>query len=406
MSDGLLSVHEAEEMTVGRGLGPMVAVVFLGFFAIATPLAALSIELNQVLGFRPAVVGWVVGLQSLVTVLSRHRGGTFSDGHGPRTAVLAGLPVTAVAGVMYWVAGWGAWGANVAMGLIVVGRVLTGIGESLFITGCMSWGIGRLGAGRTGKVMAWQGIALYAAIGAGAPAGLAIQRHLGFAGVGVAATVAPLLALGVAMVTRRAGGRSGRPSTRVPFHRVFYLIWGHGIVLALATAPFAAMATFLALYFAQRQWPLAGTALGCFSVGYLVVRFLFAHLPDRLGGIRVAAVSLGVELVGQVLLLAAPNPYVAITGALLTGVGFSLIFPSMGVEAVRRVPAEQRGAAVGNFIAFFDISIGLTGPVVGLLIDGYGYRASVAVGSVAAAAALGAVLRLRAANAGVPVGAG
>jgi predicted MFS family arabinose efflux permease len=373
----------------------MVAIVFLGFFAIATPLAALSIQLNEVLGYRPLIVGWVIGLQSLVTVLSRHRGGTFSDAHGPRRAVLIGLPLTAVAGVIYTLSGLHALTPPSSLALVLLGRILTGFGESLFITGCMAWGIARVGMPNTGKVMAWQGIALYGAIGVGAPAGLSLQEHFGFISVGAVATLAPFLALAVAILARANSARSGKPSSRVPFHKVFYLIRNHGIVLALASTPFAAMATFLALYFEHRHWPLAGTALACFTGGYLLIRFLFAHLPDRLGGIRVAGVSLVIELAGQLLLFLAPNPYLAIAGAILTGIGFSLIFPSMGVEAVRRVPVEQRGAAVGNFIAFFDIAIGLTGPIVGLLIDHIGYSAPFSVGTVAVLLALFFLARLR-----------
>jgi hypothetical protein len=50
----------------------------------------------------------------------------------------------------------------------------------------------------------------------------------------------------------------------------------------------------------------------------------------------------------------------------VTGLGFSLVFPAMGVEATRRVPAAQRGQAVSNFIVFFDLSLGLGGPLLGL----------------------------------------
>ena len=60
----------------------------------------------------------------------------------------------------------------------------------------------------------------------------------------------------------------------------------------------------------------------------------------------------------------------------------------MGVMATKRVPAELRGRAVGNFIAFFDVAIGLTGPVVGLLTGAMGYPSAFLAGVVATIAAL------------------
>ena len=133
------------------------------------------------------------------------------------------------------------------------------------------------------------------------------------------------------------------------------------------------MVSFVALDYAAHGWHGAGFALTAFAATYILVRLLFADLPDGLGGIRVCAVSLVIELCGQLVLWLAPSATAALIGAALTGIGFSLVFPAMGVEATRRVAAQLRGRAVGNFIAFFDIAIGVTGPLAGLLVAAQGY---------------------------------
>jgi MFS family permease len=364
----------------------VVLAVFLGFLAISVPLAALALEVRDHLGFGAVTVGWAIGIQSLATLLTRHRAGTLCDQRGPRAAVLLGLPLTACSGLAYGLSSVLPMDPVAKLAVLLLGRLVAGLGESLFLTGLMSWGIARVGAARTGKVMSWTGIAIYAALGLGAPLGLAVQSAYGFAGVGVLALLAPMLAWAIAArlppVLAAGGGQ------RVPLHRVLGLIWRPGLVLALATVPYAAMAAFLTLDYAAHGWPQAGTALLGFGAAYVLVRLVGSGLPDRLGAAPVAVGSLIFEAVGQVLLWCAPTPGMAVLGATLTGLGFSLVFPAMGVLATRSVPPEQRGRAVGNFIAFADIALGVTGPVVGFATQWFGIPAAFLVGAGATCAAL------------------
>lgn len=367
------------------GLVPVVLAVFLGFLAISIPLGALSLEVRDHLGFGSVAVGWTIGVQSLATLLTRHQAGTLCDQRGPRAAVLLGLPLTACSGLAYGLSSLLPVDPVAKLAVLVLGRLLAGLGESLFLTGLMSWGMARVGAAHTGKVMSWTGIAIYAALGLGAPAGLAVHAAFGFAGVGVLALLTPMLAWAIALWLPPVPASGGQ---RVPFHRVLGLIWRPGLVLALATVPYAAMAAFLTLDYAAHGWPHAGTALLAFAVAYVLVRLVGSGLPDRFGASKVAVGSLVFEAIGQVLIWCAPVPGVAVLGAALTGLGFSLVFPAMGVLATRSVPPEQRGRAVGNFIAFADIALGVTGPVVGLATLWFGITAAFLVGAGATCAAL------------------
>lgn len=364
-------------------LAPVAAIVFCGFAAVGVPLPALPKHVNGALGFGPIVVGWAVGLQSLVTVVTRGLGGTICDARGSKTAVLLGMPAAVLAGVAYLISALTTGAPVLSLGVLMAGRFLLGFAESLFLIGTMSWGIARVGAANTGRVMAWQGIAMYAAMGVGAPVGLALQEAYGFTAVAICVSAVPMIAILIAVLLPPAA-HSRRPAApRGSFLKALKLIWPQGLALAVSTAPFAAMAAFIALAFDARDWDGAGFALAAFAAAYVGARLVFGHLPDKVAGVRLAVISLLVELIGQLVLWSSVNEPMALVGAALTGGGYSLLFPYFGVQAMRKAPPEMRGLALGAFMAFFDVALGVTGPLAGAIAGRFGYSSVFLTGAVA-----------------------
>lgn len=57
----------------------------------------------------------------------------------------------------------------------------------------------------------------------------------------------------------------------------------------------------------------------------------------------------------------------------MTGFGLSLVYPALGVEAVKQVPVSSRGAGLSAYAVFFDLALAIAGPVMGAIALNMGY---------------------------------
>ena len=81
-------------------------------------------------------------------------------------------------------------------------------------------------------------------------------------------------------------------------------------------------------------------------------------------------------------------------GAFLTGSGFSLVFPALGVEAVKQVEEQNQGTALGTYSAFLDLALGLTGPVAGWIAGYQGLGSIYLIAAIVVAWAFALILRV------------
>ena len=102
------------------------------------------------------------------------------------------------------------------------------------------------------------------------------------------------------------------------------------------------MIAFSSLLAAERQWSPVWLFFSVFAASLVVARLFLGHVPDRLGGARVALVSVLIEAGGLLLIWLAPAQIFGVAGALLTGLGFALVYPA---SASRPSAARRRKAA-------------------------------------------------------------
>jgi MFS family permease len=353
-------------------LAPLMAIVLVAFTVIGMALPVLPLHVHQGLGFGVVMVGFVAGSQFAASLLSRVWSGSTCDHQGPKRAVMIGLAAATIAGLLYLLSLRFLATPVLSIATLLAGRAVLGGAESFIITGATVWGFARVGAQNAGKVIAWTGTAMFAAFAGGAPLGVELYNRGGFAAVAAATALAPLATMAIVVFLPAAAPEHKSSAGMLSVARK---IWLPGLGAALSSIGFGVIVTFASLLFALNGWTSVWLAFTSYAVALIITRLLFGHLPDQIGGAKVALACVLIEAAGLALMGLSSSIVPAAIGAALTGFGYALVFPGLGVEAVRRAPPESRGLAMGAYTACLDIALGVSGPLLGFIASGAGLSA-------------------------------
>lgn len=375
----------------GRIVG-FTSFTFVAYLAIGLPLAILPTYVHLRMGFSAALAGLVISVQYIATFLSRPWAGHISDHSGARIAVIWGMAMSTGSGALLIGAALLRGTPWLSIVCLIASRLVLGVGESLGSTGATLWGISAVGQENTAKVISFNGISTYGALALGAPLGVVLEAHFGLVSLGILTVAVCGASVAFAIAKQAVPVIVGE---HLPFQSVLGRVAPHGIALALGGVGYSVLATFVTLFYASRHWEGAALCLTAFGITFIVARLLFIHTIGRFGGYPVAITCLCVEASGVLMLWLAHSPWTAMAAAALTGFGFALVFPAVGVEAVRRVPEKNRGTALGVYTGFSDVSFFLVGPIAGTVIGAYGYASAFLFALICVMVSLAIVIVLR-----------
>ncbi|WNW10060.1 MFS transporter [Pseudomonas sp. DTU_2021_1001937_2_SI_NGA_ILE_001] len=348
----------------------IVLYTFIAFLCIGLPLAILPGYIHDQLGFSAVVAGLAIGAQYLATLLSRPLAGRVTDTLGSKRSIIYGLCGFVSGGALTLFGTLLAPWPLLSLMLLIVARLIMGVSQGMIGVGTISWSIAKVGVEHTARSISWNGIASYGAIALGAPLGVLMIDYLGFHSLGLALM---LLAGGGLLLVRHKPAAAVIKGERLPYWSVFGRVSPYGLALTLASIGYGTLTTFITLFYASRGWEGAAWCLTLFGLCFILSRLLFINAIKRLGGFLAAISCMAVEVVGLALLWLAPNTGFALVGAGLTGFGLSLVYPALGVEAIKRVPAASRSAGLAAYAVFFDLAMAFAGPVMGAIALGQGY---------------------------------
>lgn len=377
---------------INLGIVSIVCFNFASYVCNGLPLAVLPGYVLSDLDLGPVFAGLVIGVQYMATLLSRPLGGQLADRWGSKRVVLYGLGGLVLSGVLTSLAIFLHAPLWLGTGLLLAGRVVLGVSSALVSTPCCTWAIGLYGTQNTARVMSWNGIAAYGGTALGAPLGVLVRDGTHLIGIGLCTALLGFAALLFASTRPAATIVSG---ARQPFRHLFLAVMPNGVAMACSSVGFGSLTAFIALYFNSLGWDNAAYCLSSFGVAFIVARLVSPNLLPRFGGYRVVAACMLVQSLGLLLIWQAPSPELVMLGAGLTGIGVSWVYPGLGVETLERTPPANRGASLSALSLFFDLAVGLAGPLMGLIASGWGYAEVFLVSGLLGIAGFLLVMQLR-----------
>jgi MFS family permease len=273
-------------------------------------------------------------------------------------------------------------------------RLLTGIGEALFLVGGISIVNDLAPEHRRGEAISLYTLASYGGLAVGPLVGELVLRDDHWDAVWLVAAAAAGVGGLLGLLAPETGSHEeGAPAggSWLP-HRMGLL---PGLVLGMGLFGFGGFNAFIALHALDVGLDRAAPLFAIFALVVVTVRSAGAKIPDRLGPLRTVRIALVALAAGLATMGFWDAPVGLYVGTLVFSVGQALAFPALMSLALRRAPMRERGAVAGTVTAFVDLAIASGAIALGAVADLSGYPAVFLVAAAVAGAGLILLQRLR-----------
>jgi MFS family permease len=378
----------AKDRLVTRPFVILVAAGLAFFTAGSTVLPVASQFAEGPLDATTVGVGIAIGAFAIGSLLLRPVVGWGSDRFGRRPLLVFGALLSIAAlGLHLFVD---------SLPMFVVARAMLGAAEAFFFVSMLAAASDLAPPGRSGEAFNLASLALYIGLALGPPIGETVLDASGFDAVWIVAAgltvVAAILSLAVPetapAVLAAAAGETKRVRARL-FHPAGLF---PGLLVLLGTWGMAGYFAFVPLHAKDIGMSGAALPLTVYAVLVVVLRLVFAKLPDQVGAARLSGTALIVATIGLAVIGIVQTPAGLVAGSAVFAFGMAFMMPALLTLAVSRVDETERGAVVGTTSVFLDLSFGLSPAFLGAVADSAGYDGAFLISAVVAGC--GAVLLL------------
>lgn len=313
------------------------------------------------LGGSDTHAGLVIGIFTFSAVLIRPFTGYALDAYGRKGLFFIGLLIFGLSVFSYSLV------PSLLMLLLV--RFIHGFGWGLTSTSASTVAADIIPKSRMGEGMGYYGLAGTLSMAIAPALGLFIISKFDFKILFLLATCMIVIAILLAFSVKY----HNVSMTRRPFSLIEKAALRPTIVIFFLTMTYGAIVSFLALYSAQLGITNIGLFFTVYALSLAVSRPFAGRMSDKIGFNVVVIPGIFFIMLAMYILYNAVNIQWFLLAGIIYGIGFGAAQPSLQALAIVSTPPERRGGANATFFTGFDLGIGISSIMWGVIAEAIGY---------------------------------
>lgn len=351
--------------------------------------AVLPVFIVEELDGADAQVGLIMGAFAVSALLARPLTGRLVDAWSRKTVLSFGALIYCLAPALYTQAET----VPTMLGL----RFFHGLGIAAYTTAAGVIVADLAPASRRGEGMGYYGMALNLAMTIGPALGVVLIRWISYdhlfwlcAALGGGSLVLSQL------VHEPVRDAATRPPDAGPRRWISRSALFPAAIAVCMTVTFGTVVSFLPLFAKAHDLGNPGVFFTVYSLVVVVSRPLAGRLSDRFGRAAVIIPGMASLAAAMVTLAYITSTSGMLVAAVLKGIGFGVVQPAIMALAVDRSAPHERGLALATLMGAFDVGVGLSSIVLGIVLDHTNFTVTfLCAGGVALCGGLGTVWESR-----------